>query len=97
MHYKFNTRIDNAFWKACWNDTDLADAEEIVDYYENCGPGLMWASEAMGPADPFGWEGISSCWWGNRCRAKSPGRVHLQTNSCGRPIETSSINGPPRQ
>ena len=28
-----------------------------MDYYENCGPGLMWASEAMGPADPFGWEG----------------------------------------
>ena len=57
MHYKFNTRIDNDFWRACWNDTDLAGAEDIVDYYENCGPGLMWASEAMGPADPFGWEG----------------------------------------
>ena len=57
MHYKFNTRIDNAFWKACWNDTDLAGAEEIIDYFENSGPGVMWAHEAMGPADPFGWEG----------------------------------------
>ena len=57
MHYKFNTRIDNEFWQACWNETDLAGAEEIVDYYQSCGPGLLWANEAMGPNDPFGWEG----------------------------------------
>lgn len=57
MHYKFNKRIDNDFWRACWNECDLAGAEEIVDYYQNCGPGVLWASEAMGPADPFGWEG----------------------------------------
>jgi tryptophan 7-halogenase len=57
MHYKFNTRIDNAFWKACQETTDLAGAEEIVEYYQECGPSLMWAAESMGRGDPFGWEG----------------------------------------
>lgn len=57
MHYKFNTRIDNEFWKACQEDTDLAGAEEILEYYTECGPATMWAQHAMGPSDPFGWEG----------------------------------------
>ena len=57
MHYKFNKRIDTEFWRACIEETDLAGAEEIVDYYQSCGPSLLWASEAMGPLDPFGWEG----------------------------------------
>ncbi|MEM1297208.1 MAG: tryptophan 7-halogenase, partial [Verrucomicrobiota bacterium] len=57
MHYKYNTRIDNAFWKHCWNDIDLAGAEEIVDYYQACGPSTLWANWAMGMNDPFSWEG----------------------------------------
>lgn len=57
MHYKFNTRIENDFWKACMNDTDMIGAEEIIDYYENCGPSLLWGRTAMGPEDPFTWEG----------------------------------------
>lgn len=57
MHYKFNTRIETPFWKACQEDTDLAGAEEIIEYYETSGPGLMWANYAMGQNDPFGWEG----------------------------------------
>lgn len=57
MHYKFNQRIDTPFWKACHEDTDLAGAEELVEYYRTSGPGIMWANEAMGPSDPFSWEG----------------------------------------
>lgn len=57
LHYKFNTRIANEFWKTCQETTDLAGAEEIVEYYQECGPSLMWAAESMGRGDPFGWEG----------------------------------------
>ncbi len=57
MHYKFNTRIDTPFWKACREDTNLAGAEEMVEYYETSGPSVMWAHLAMGPNDPFSWEG----------------------------------------
>ncbi len=57
MHYRFNTRIENEFWKYCWNEVDLAGAEEIVDYYQACGPATLWAGQAMGANDPFNWEG----------------------------------------
>lgn len=57
LHYKFNKRIDTNFWKACQNDTDLSAAQEIIDYYEACGPALLWGRTAMGPEDPFTWEG----------------------------------------
>ncbi|MFV2074366.1 MAG: tryptophan 7-halogenase, partial [Thermoanaerobaculales bacterium] len=57
MHYRFNTRLETPFWKACQEETDLAGGEEIVEYYKECGPALLWAAEAMGPEDPFSWEG----------------------------------------
>lgn len=57
LHYKYNTRLETDFWKACQNDTDLSGAEEIVRYYEACGPSLLWGNAAMGPNDPFTWEG----------------------------------------
>ncbi len=57
LHYKFNTRIDNSFWESCREETDLCGAEEIIDYYQSSGPSTMWAEQAMGPGDPFGWEG----------------------------------------
>ncbi|NOY00848.1 MAG: tryptophan 7-halogenase, partial [Verrucomicrobia bacterium] len=57
MHYKFNTRLKTPFWTACQNDTDLAGAEELIKYYQACGPSFLWANEAMGASDPFGWEG----------------------------------------
>lgn len=57
MHYRFNTRLETPFWKACQADCDLAGAEEIVEYYQSGGPSLFWAAEAMGANDPFNWEG----------------------------------------
>lgn len=57
MHYKFNTRLDTPFWKACREDTDLTGAEEIVEYYQTSGPSVMWSHHAMGPTDQFNWEG----------------------------------------
>ncbi len=40
MHYRFNTRLDTPFWRACREDVDLAGAEEFVDYYRAVGPTL---------------------------------------------------------
>lgn len=57
LHYKYNSLIDSEFWRACQNDTDIRGAEEIIEYYENCGPSLLWGRRAMGPDDPFTWEG----------------------------------------
>ena len=57
MHYKFNSRVESKFWTACQNDTDLTGAENIIDYYKGCGPAVLWGRTAMGPDDPFTWEG----------------------------------------
>ena len=40
VHYKFNTRIDNAFWKACQEDTNIEPVQHLVDYYVENGPTL---------------------------------------------------------
>ena len=38
VHYKFNTRSNSEFWRACRSDTDLGGAEEIVRLYKELGP-----------------------------------------------------------
>src|SRR5258705_11821873 len=42
VHYKFNTRVDNAFWRECWEKTDIGAAEEIVEYCKENGPSGLW-------------------------------------------------------
>jgi len=42
VHYKFNKRFDNAFWRECWEKVDLGAAEEIVEYYKENGPSGLW-------------------------------------------------------
>jgi len=46
VHYKFNTRLDTPFWRACRNDTALHGAGEIVDFYTDNGPSVL-AGEAL--------------------------------------------------
>lgn len=89
MHYKFNTRLDTPFWKACREDTDLTGAEEIVEYYQTSGPSVMWSHHAMGPTDQFNWEGYlvmlvgqkSPIRWISRPRSRKPKPL---SNSAGR-------------
>ena len=38
LHYKFNDRLDTAFWKAAREDVDIGDAQHYVDYYRQVGP-----------------------------------------------------------
>ncbi|MAT92411.1 MAG: hypothetical protein CME59_07400 [Halioglobus sp.] len=42
VHYRFNTRMDNAFWRSCVNEVDLRGAQPIVDYYRDNGPCNHW-------------------------------------------------------
>jgi len=42
VHYKFNKRIDNEFWRECQEKVDLGAAKEIVDYYQENGPSGLW-------------------------------------------------------
>jgi tryptophan 7-halogenase len=38
VHYRFNTRLDTPFWRACRADVDLGGASELVAYYQREGP-----------------------------------------------------------
>ncbi|HEV8608045.1 MAG TPA: FAD-dependent oxidoreductase [Tepidisphaeraceae bacterium] len=42
VHYKFNKRFDNPFWRECREKTDLGAAQEIVDYFQDNGPSGLW-------------------------------------------------------
>jgi tryptophan 7-halogenase len=49
VHYRFNTRLDTAFWQHCRQATPLHTAERIVAYYQENGPSTVFASELLTP------------------------------------------------
>jgi tryptophan halogenase len=57
IHYRFNTRLDTPFWRACRADTDLAGAAPLVEFYTENGPSMLTAGTLVGAANPFGLEG----------------------------------------
>ena len=60
VHFKFNTRLDTPFWQACRADVDLCEAADIVKYYQENGPSVLWRSTLIDPLDQFGMEGYLS-------------------------------------
>lgn len=38
VHYRYNTRLDTPFWRACRSDVDIGEAREFVDFYRENGP-----------------------------------------------------------
>lgn len=38
LHYKFNTLRDTAFWRHCWEKTDLGEFGVLFDRYQEIGP-----------------------------------------------------------
>jgi len=57
IHYKFNSRLNTTFWQECRAHGDLAGAEEIVDYYRENGPSLIWRHTLLEPGYQFPMEG----------------------------------------
>ena len=54
VHYKFNTRSDTPFWRACRETTDLAAATEIAAYFQENGPDGFWGPTLLNnPHDQF--------------------------------------------
>lgn len=60
IHFKFNTRLDTSYWQACRADADLGDAQDIVDYYSEVGPSILWRQTLVSTNDQFGLEGYFS-------------------------------------
>jgi tryptophan halogenase len=57
LHYKFNTRLETPFWRACRADVDLAGAEPIVDYYRENGPSTLYRTTLIDEMDQFHYDG----------------------------------------
>lgn len=66
VHYKFNTRLDTPFWQECRASTDLGEAQELVDYYQDNGPILFGPSLINRPNSVFGVEGYMNMLVGQR-------------------------------
>jgi tryptophan halogenase len=57
IHYRFNTRLDTPFWRACRSETDLAGSAPLVEFYTENGPSVLTAGTLVSAASPFGLEG----------------------------------------
>jgi tryptophan halogenase len=57
VHYKFNTRLDTPFWRACRNDTHLHEAGFLVDFYRENGPSVVAGVQLLHPSNSFGMDG----------------------------------------
>ena len=57
VHYKFNTRLDTPFWRACRNDTALHGAAFLVDFYRENGPSVVAGAQLLHPSNSFGMDG----------------------------------------
>ncbi len=57
VHYKFNTRLDNPFWRACRSDTKLHGAEFLVRFYQENGPSVVAGSQLLHASNSFGMDG----------------------------------------
>ena len=66
IHYRFNTRLDTPFWRAARDDTDLAGAEEFVEFYLENGPTAVWKDALVRGRDVFGYEGYLAMMVGQR-------------------------------
>lgn len=53
IHYKFNTKMDTPFWRACREKTNLAGAEPVVEYYRQTGPTGLWGPAVVDGIEPF--------------------------------------------
>jgi tryptophan halogenase len=57
IHFKFNTRYDTPYWRACREKADLGTAQPLVDYYMENGPSTYGRTALLRINDIFGMEG----------------------------------------
>ena len=60
LHYRFNTRLDTAFWRHCRAETDLAGAGPVVEYFRENGPDGFWEPGLIDPFDEFKFRGYAT-------------------------------------
>ena len=72
LHYKFNTRLDNAFWRQCREETEVGALGPLLDFFHENGPSCL-ASLVLPSQDRnvFSLEGYLAILVGNRAPYKA--------------------------
>ncbi|HRI16555.1 MAG TPA: FAD-dependent oxidoreductase [Verrucomicrobiota bacterium] len=58
VHYRFNTRLDTPFWRACGQCVALHGAEPIVEFYRENGPSVVAGIALVHPSNSFRMDGF---------------------------------------
>jgi tryptophan halogenase len=69
IHYRYNTRLDTPFWRACQNEVDVSGSLAMREFYEENGPmrlGRFLLNKTPGIDNPFGIEGYLTILLGNK-------------------------------
>ena len=53
IHYRFNTRLQTPFWRACQAEVALHGAQDIVDWYRENGPSALAGVALVHPSNSF--------------------------------------------
>jgi tryptophan 7-halogenase len=92
IHFKFNERYDTPYWRACRADADLDRAQEIVDYYREVGPSLLWRQTLLESHNQFGLEGYYSMLLGQQVPTKYELKPSEQDRQNWQRIQQSTRN-----
>jgi tryptophan halogenase len=71
LHYKFNNRVDNEFWKRCREEIDLGQLNQLAEFYRENGPTPL-GSVLVPERSPFGYVGYLSHLVGLKVKSPSP-------------------------
>jgi len=72
VHYRYNTRLDTPYWQHCREKTDLAGAEQVVEFYRANGPSLLAEEILIDRFDQFGLSGYYAMLLGQRVPHEAP-------------------------
>jgi len=71
-HYRFNHHLTTPFWRHCQQETDLAGARAMVEYYQEYGPAGTWGPLMVDPLCGFGPNGYLTILVGQKVPHKRP-------------------------
>jgi tryptophan halogenase len=72
VHFKFNTGMDTPYWRECRAKCDIGGAAEVVEYYQENGPGTYHKLTLLDRLSQFGLEGYWAMLLGQKVPYKQP-------------------------
>jgi tryptophan halogenase len=77
VHYRFNTRVDSAFWRHCQEGCELAGASRALECYQENGPSSYFEQTVFERPDQFGLAGYFAMFIGQ----KVPSKIQYQPST----------------